>query len=151
MPQFNIRVYGLLVTEQKQVLVSDEIIKGKPYTKFPGGGLEYGEGTRDCLVREFMEEVNLRVEVADHLYTTDFFQVSAFHKDHQIISIYYTVKALEPFSIPLSDTPFCYDYKLTDGDDQLGCFRLVAWEDFSEQVVDLPIDKIAARMLKERY
>ena len=46
---FNIRVYGILINEQKQVLVSDEFIRGNYYTKFPGGGLELGEGTRDCL------------------------------------------------------------------------------------------------------
>ena len=58
MKQFNLRVYGILINDQKQVLVSDEYIRGKHYTKFPGGGLEFGEGTRDCLAREFMEEMN---------------------------------------------------------------------------------------------
>ena len=47
---FNIRVYGVLINEKKQVLVSDEFIRGEYYTKFPGGGLEgHGEGTRDYL------------------------------------------------------------------------------------------------------
>ena len=54
MNRFNIRVYGLLINEQKQVLVSDELIRGSYITKFPGGGLEFGEGTRNCLQREFM-------------------------------------------------------------------------------------------------
>src|SRR5512133_2855883 len=89
MQKFNIRVYGILINEQKEVLVSDEFIRGNYYTKFPGGGLEFGEGTRDCLKREFLEEMNLNVEVGEHLYTTDYFQMSAFHPDHQIISIYY--------------------------------------------------------------
>ncbi len=79
---FNIRVYGILINEQKQILVSDEFIRGNYYTKFPGGGLEIGEGTRDCLKREFKEEMNLNVEVGDHLYTTDFYQKSAFNPDH---------------------------------------------------------------------
>jgi 8-oxo-dGTP pyrophosphatase MutT (NUDIX family) len=56
---FNIRVYGILVNEEKKVLVSDELIRGSYITKFPGGGLEFGEGTRDCLQREFMEEMNI--------------------------------------------------------------------------------------------
>ncbi|MBL7727959.1 MAG: NUDIX domain-containing protein, partial [Dinghuibacter sp.] len=90
----NLRVYGILITEQKQVLVSDELIRGEQYTKFPGGGLEPGEGTRDCLKREFLEEMNLQVEVGSHIYTTDFFQPSAFHNNHQIISIYYYVQPL---------------------------------------------------------
>src|SRR5439155_6054452 len=85
MHRFNIRVYGILINEQKQVLVSDEFIRGNYYTKFPGGVLEFGEGTRDCLKREFKEEMDLEVEIGDHIYTTDYFQMSAFRPDHQII------------------------------------------------------------------
>src|SRR5206468_6399504 len=103
--RFNIRVYGVLINDQNQVLVSDEMIRGKNYTKFPGGGLEFGEGTRDCLQREFLEEMNLKVEVQEHLYTTDFFQISAFNPDHQIISIYYKVQALEPITARISTSP----------------------------------------------
>ena len=68
--RFNIRVYGVLINKHKQVLVSDEFIRGQYFTKFPGGGLEFGEGTRDCLKREFQEEMNLEVAVGDHIYTT---------------------------------------------------------------------------------
>ena len=71
MHRFNIRVYGILINEKKQVLVSDEFIRGNYYTKFPGGGLEFGEGTRDCLRREFMEELELKVNIVEHIYTTD--------------------------------------------------------------------------------
>src|SRR5690242_18666928 len=95
-----LRVYGILVNEQKQVLVSDEYIRGGYYTKFPGGGLEFGEGTRDCLKREFMEEMGLSVSVGDHIYTTDYFQESAFRPGQQIISIYYFAHALEPITVP---------------------------------------------------
>src|SRR5689334_25421459 len=109
MPNLNIRVYGILINEQKQVLVSDELIRGGYYTKFPGGGLEFGEGTRECLQREFMEEMNLKVEVGEHIYTTDFFQLSAFQPDQQIISIYYFVKALEEITVPLRTKPFDFD------------------------------------------
>ena len=92
---FNVRVYGILINDQRQVLVSDEFIRGEYYTKFPGGGLEFGEGTRDCLKREFKEEMDLEVEVGEHIYTTDYFQLSAFNPSHQIISIYYFANALE--------------------------------------------------------
>ena len=89
MHRFNLRVYGILINDKKQILVADEFIRGGLYTKFPGGGLEFGEGTRDCLKREFKEEMDLNVEVGDHLYTTDFFQMSAFNTQYQILSIYY--------------------------------------------------------------
>src|SRR6266487_411503 len=91
--RFTIRVYGILMDENKRVLISDEFIRGDYFTKFPGGGLEFGEGTRDCLKREFKEETGLDVTVGEHIYTTDYFQISAFNKEHQIISIYYFVHA----------------------------------------------------------
>ncbi len=106
---FNIRVYGILINEQKQVLVSDEYIRGGYYTKFCGGGLEKGEGTIDCLKREFMEEMNLRIEVTRHLYTTDFYQQSAFNREHQIISIYYYAQALEKIKAPIKTKLFDFD------------------------------------------
>ena len=152
--RFNIRVYGILINEQKQVLVSDELIRGNYYTKFPGGGLEYGEGTRDCLKREFHEEMNLKVEVAEHLYTTDHFQQSAFHPDHQIISIYYKVNALENINVRLSENAFDFDdaqmiiYKEKN---ETESFRFINWEALSEESVTLPIDKIVVGLIKKNF
>jgi 8-oxo-dGTP diphosphatase len=153
MSMFNLRVYGILINDKKQVLVSDEFIRGNYYTKFPGGGLEPGEGTRDCLKREFMEEMNLKVEVGDHLYTTDFYQESAFLAGHQIISIYYYVKALKPITAPLRTTSFDFDERELKMYEQTGeteTFRFIDWNEFSEETVTLPIDKIVAKLLKER-
>lgn len=154
MPLFNIRVYGILVNEKKQVLVSDEYIRGNYYTKFPGGGLEFGEGTRDCLKREFKEEMDLDVEVGEHLYTTDFFQISAFNPEHQIVSIYYFVKALEAIKVPLRDKLFDFDEKQLAVYQQTGeteTFRFIDWDDFSDETVTLPIDKVVALLTKQRY
>lgn len=148
---FNIRVYGLLVDERNRVLVADEYIRGGYYTKFPGGGLEFGEGTRDCLKREFLEEMNLNVEVGAHLYTTDFFQMSAFNPEHQIISIYYHVKALEPITAPLRETPFDFDAAQLEVYSKYGeieTFRFIEWEAFSAEAVTLPIDKVVADLFK---
>jgi 8-oxo-dGTP diphosphatase len=151
MHRFNIRVYGILINEQQQVLVSDEYIRGMYITKFPGGGLEFGEGTRDCLKREFMEEMNLKVEVGDHLYTTDYFQMSAFNPEHQIISIYYAVKALEEIKVPLRIKPFDFDeqqMKVYEEKKETETFRFIYWNDFSETHLTLPIDKIVADLVK---
>ena len=46
---FTIRVYGILL-HKGCVLVCDELIKGRHITKFPGGGLEFGEGLKHGLV-----------------------------------------------------------------------------------------------------
>ena len=154
MSLFNVRVYGILLNDTKQVLVSDEFIRGENYTKFPGGGLEFGEGTRECLQREFKEEMNLNVSVGEHLYTTDIFQLSAFNQEHQIISIYYFVKALEPISINLKTTAFDFDetqMKRYSNTTQIESFRFINWEKFSPDDITLPLDKIVASLLIEKY
>lgn len=153
MQHFNIRVYGILINEQRQVLVSDELIRGSYITKFPGGGLEFGEGTRDCLRREFMEEMNLPVEVTDHLYTTDFFQLSAFNPGHQIISIYYAVKAMDEITVPLRTKPFDFDeaqLKVYEEKKETETFRFINGDDFSSAHLTLPIDKIVADMVRDK-
>jgi 8-oxo-dGTP diphosphatase len=148
---FNIRVYGILQNKNADVLVSDEFIRGQQYTKFPGGGLEFGEGTRDCLKREFLEEMQLKVLVTDHIYTTDFFQMSAFNPEHQIISIYYRVEALEEIRVPLRTRLFDFDeaqmevYRKTG---ETETFRFITWSSFSSDSVSLPIDKVVADLLK---
>lgn len=150
---FNVRVYGILINEQQQVLVSDEWIRGEYYTKFPGGGLEFGEGTRDCLKREIKEEMNLEAEIGDHIYTTDYFQLSAFNPGHQIISIYYYVLPNEPITCALRDKPFDFDEGqliIYQQKNEIETFRFIDWEKFSEEAVTLPIDKIVAKMVKEK-
>ena len=154
MQLFNVRVYGILINENRQVLVSDEYIRGDYITKYPGGGLEFGEGTRDCLKREFKEEMDLAVEVTDHLYTTDFFQMSAFNPEHQIISVYYFVKALEPIRAPLRTKPFDFDereLRIYAERKETETFRFIDWVAFNEECVTLPIDKVVATLLKEKY
>jgi 8-oxo-dGTP diphosphatase len=154
MNRFNIRVYGILVNDKKQVLVSDEYIRGGYYTKFPGGGLEFGEGTRECLKRELQEELGIESVIGDHIYTTDYFQLSAFNPDHQIISIYYFASQLEELKVPLKNSPFDFDAQQMDIYDKTGeteTFRLIDWDDFSEETVTLPIDKYVAKMIKEKY
>jgi 8-oxo-dGTP diphosphatase len=146
----SIRVYGILVNELQQVLVSDEYIRGNYFTKFPGGGLEKGEGTRDCLKREFMEEMGLPVEVGNHIYTTDFYQQSAFNPAHQILSIYYFATALAPVTVPLRTKPFDFDaaqLAIYQQKQQVETFRFIPKEDFGPDSVHLPIDKIVAGMV----
>ena len=149
---FNIRVYGILINDKKQVLVADEYVRGMYLTKFCGGGLEFGEGTIDCLKREFMEEMGLKIAVTAHLYTTDFYQVSAFNPAHQIISIYYWVKALEDIKVPLRSGTFQFDeqqMKMYAESGETETFRFIDWNDFSEASVTLPIDKIVAQLIKQ--
>lgn len=131
MKRFNLRVYGLLINNQQQILISDELIKGKWYTKFPGGGVEFGEGLRDALAREFMEETNLAIEVGSHFYTTDFCQPSYFDTQSQIIAVYYfvTVKG---------------DMPTIKNQSEQELFRWIDIKNLTAETMSLPIDKIVA-------
>jgi 8-oxo-dGTP diphosphatase len=141
--RFNIRVYGLLISEGK-VLLTDEIYAGKEMTKFPGGGLEFGEGTTDTLKRELKEELNLEDFSYEHFYTTDFFQASAFHKDRQLISIYYLVTGFKEDQIAANDL-----------DSQNGSgVKIVRFAPISELEMEhltFPIDKKVVSLLKQKF
>lgn len=145
--KFNIRVYGLLINEENKILISDELIKGTKITKFPGGGLEFGEGTIDCLKREFIEETNNEIEVVRHFYTTDYFQQSAYNNSHQIISIYYIVKPVDTFFISTKDKAFGFE----SSDDYQQTFRWLDLKEVSEHHFTLPIDKRVGKMLSENW
>jgi 8-oxo-dGTP diphosphatase len=148
---FNIRVYGILQDSNKRILVSDEFIRGSYYTKFPGGGLELGEGTRDCLKREFKEETDLDVTIGEHIYTTDFYQVSAFNSAHQIISIYYAVHAAEPVNLVTKTALFDFaPHQVANPAGEAEVFRWIEWKDLTEENVSLPIDKVVVKLLKEK-
>ena len=143
--KFNVRVYGILI-QNNAVLVSDEYIKGNKITKFPGGGLEFGEGTKDCLIREFKEELDLDIEILDHLYTTDFFVSSAFHTNSQVISIYYIVKAKSKLNFKVSLTEHNYDKK--EGAQAL---RWVSLKELKESDLTLIIDKRVGEILMKKF
>jgi 8-oxo-dGTP pyrophosphatase MutT (NUDIX family) len=138
-----VRVYGILIDATHGLLVSDEFIRGNYFTKLPGGGLEFGEGTRDCLVREFKEETGLDVTIGNHIYTTDFYQPSAFRAGDQILSIYYYV---HPISLePLQTRAIAFDFKPDEVADITGQAEHTRWiplQQLSEADMSLPIDKI---------
>ena len=148
MSQITVRVYGVLIDPPHGLLVSDEFIRGDFFTKLPGGGLEFGEGTRDCLVREFKEETGLDVTVGAHIYTTDFYQPSAFRAGDQILSIYYYV---QPISLePLQTRATAFDFKpeeVADKNGQAEYTRWIALDDISDAAMSLPIDKIVIASL----
>lgn len=142
--EFNLRVYGI-VLDNNNVLLSDEYQFGKYFTKFPGGGLEQGEGTIDCLQREFLEEHNLKIEVLEHFYTTDFYIKSIFG-NQQLISIYYLVKVLEPDKMNIRQTK--YDLEAIEKSQVL---RYQIIHPNLEDDLTFPVDKHVAKLLIDRY
>lgn len=140
---FNVRVYGILVNDQGHVLISDERTENVCFTKFPGGGLEYGEGLIDALKREFLEECNLKIEIIKHIYTTDFFEKSSFNTS-QIISVYYQVKAVEPLTINLKNKPFDFDTDQKSlNKDKQEAFRLIKLAELNSNDLTFKTDQYA--------
>lgn len=140
--RFNIRVYGILLNEQDEVLLVHERIGEMAFTKFPGGGLEFGEGIKDCLKREYKEETGLDVEVGQHLYTTDFFQQSAFRQADQLIAVYYRVTAPDTLSLRLDEHEV-----LNEGRTEHFRFAWVRLDELDETMLTFPVDKLVCRMI----
>jgi 8-oxo-dGTP diphosphatase len=143
---FNLRVYGILIDVNHNLLICDELIHGKYITKFPGGGLEFGEGTIEAIKREMLEETNTEVEVLEHFYTTDFFQVSAFNPHAQVISIYYLLKAHSTLNIAIKQKPFDFD-EIKEG---AISFRQIPLNKLAEEQFTFPIDKKIISLLKRK-
>lgn len=141
---FNLRVYAVIINPNREVLLSDEFQLGMRMTKFPGGGMHFGEGTVDCLHREMMEEFNQDVEVIRHYYTTDFFQKALFFEDHQLISIYYLCRLKGEPRFPVSKFPF-EQVKDINGS------QAARWASLDEldpdRELSFPVDRHVAKML----
>lgn len=141
---FNIRVYALIFDpSEEHILLSDEFVKGTYVTKFPGGGLNWGEGTIDCLKREAVEEFGTEIEVLEHFYTTDFFQKALFFENQQLISIYYKAKFFVTPVFPVSE--FMNNLPEAINDSQI--FRWLPVSKLKTEIFTFPIDKKVAAML----
>ena len=142
MSYFNVRVYGLLINAKNQILLSDEYEYQQQFTKFPGGGVELGEGLITALKREFMEECNADIEVVSHFYTTDFYEKSSFNES-QILSIYYLVKAVQPLQLPFKTQVFDFD------ENSKQSFRWVDLATLTEADVTFKTDQTVVNLLKK--
>ena len=140
---FNIRVYGIAIKDGR-LLISTEMGGDHAFTKFPGGGLEPGEGLADCLIREWKEEMGADVAVENLFYVNEFYQPSAFNPSQQIISFYYSVKLLsEEITFKSIEKRWNREYLVE--------FR---WEPLSELQEDdftFPIDRIVFKQLRKNY
>ena len=140
---FNLRVYGILINDRREVLLSDEFRNGFSFTKFPGGGLEFGEGYREALKREFLEELNLEIEVGDVFYFNEFHQPSAFDPRHQVHSFYYLVHAENWRTISAGE------HSLTISEDGEK-HRWIQLDKLSDTLFTFPIDKLVAEKLRQK-
>jgi 8-oxo-dGTP diphosphatase len=145
--QFIIRVYGILINNEAEVLLSDEYRFDMHMTKFPGGGMKFGEGPEDCLRREAIEEFGQPVEILNHFYTTGFYQKTMFFQNHQLISIYYRIRTAGKIKFHISDKPFDFPAD-TEG---IQSFRWQNIKTLRAEELSFPVDRFVAGMLQEQY
>ena len=145
--EFVIRVYGLILNSKNEVLITDEFQLGLEMTKFPGGGLHFGEGLIDGLKREFREECNGQSIInIRHFYTTDYFQKALFYKNAQLISVYYLADLESPIRFKISDKPFDFETK----ENGRQSFRWLNLQTASPDMFSFPVDRLVlSKLLKQ--
>lgn len=139
--RYNPRVYGIIRNLNGEVLISDECRNGHSFTKFPGGGLEFGEGLMDCLKRELSEELTIEATIGEFIYVNDFYQQSAFRKSDQLISFYYEI--IEYSGEILATN---HAVPVTEEGEK---FRWVTIDELSPEMMTFPIDKLVVQKLKD--
>ena len=140
---FTLRIYGIILNKKMEILISDEYVLDTYMIKFPGGGLEFGEGTIDCLKREAREELNQEVEIISHYYTTDYYQKALYYEKHQLISIYYLAKLMGKPNFRISTKQFDFEKGINGSQS----FRFVPIYDLINEPLTFPIDKKVAQKL----
>lgn len=146
--RFSVRVYGVLINNEDEILLSDECILGNYYTKFVGGGVEFGESTKAALIREFQEEAQLDITIGEHMYTTDFFIRSQFKPEVQVICVYYKVYATPTALTKLMTTSKRFDFKQAKHGAQN--FRWHSIHQLTPADVDFEAEKRVVERIKKR-
>lgn len=142
--RYIIRVYGIFRNDRNEILISDEYQLNMRMTKFPGGGMEFGEGPIDCLKREAIEEFGQGIEVLEHFYTTDYFQPTQFFDDAQLVSIYYTAKFKDKIEFKISKKAFDFQEEKNGAQS----FRWEKIENLNANDFTFPIDQKVVQMIK---
>ena len=131
---FNIRVYALCIVNN-EILTLKEPFAGNMVVKLPGGGLEFGEGTADCLKREFKEELNLEITVGDAFYIQKDFVPSLAKDGKQLLTLYFFVTIIDLNNLELLDKNI----------QEVNWIPLTANNPFT-----LPVDKIVFNKLQSK-
>ena len=143
MNKFNIRVYGILINQNKEVLVLDETRKGVHFTKFPGGGVEHQEGVEAALLRELQEELGLVVYNYRFFYFNEFHQSSAFDQSN-LVAFYYIIR------LPKHEFPASEQYQIPFDIEQEKQ-RWVELAELEAAALTFPIDQIVLEKLKAEF
>lgn len=146
--RFNVRVYFFLMDGGEpgallgdRVLVSDEIIAGRRFTKWPGGGLEFGEGPADCARREALEELGQPIKLGPLVHATGGFVRSAWRAEEQVLCHYYVARLEDDPAFRIASDLFDFE----TGSKQ--SFRWADMDAFDEEALSFATDRAAWRAL----
>lgn len=140
--RFNVRVYGILVNQGK-ILISHEQFRGEVFTKFPGGGLNLGEGIIDALIREFKEEMDVNIIPSYLFHVTESLQISSFYPEDQVIAVYYIVLCEDVESINTSKS-------IDELEEKGEVFEWIELSEFDKQMLTFESDREATSKLLDK-
>jgi ADP-ribose pyrophosphatase YjhB (NUDIX family) len=84
-PELSIRVRAVIVRDGRVLMDRTHHWEREPFYWLPGGGLEPGETSAECLRRELMEEAAVEIEVGRLLYVSENLYVESGDYRHELI------------------------------------------------------------------
>lgn len=89
--KFVVRCRAVILLEGKLLLVRH--VGGAVFVCLPGGHMEWGEGVKECMAREIIEELGVAPEIGRLLYVNTFIQ----EEDTQPVEFFFEVLNGEAF------------------------------------------------------
>lgn len=80
--QLRTRVNGILIEDDRILMVKHRMGNGRILWAVPGGGMHFGTTAPENLQREFLEETNLEVSVGDYLFVHEYFDPPLHAMEH---------------------------------------------------------------------
>ncbi|SEG09638.1 NUDIX domain-containing protein [Algoriphagus boritolerans] len=80
--QLRTRVNGILIEDNKLLMVKHQMGNGRILWSVPGGGMNYGSTAKDNLKREYLEETSLEIEVGKYLFVHEYLKPPLHAMEH---------------------------------------------------------------------
>lgn len=76
------RVNGILIEDEKLLMVKHQMGNGRVLWSVPGGGMNFGTSAKENLIREYLEETNLEIEVGRYLFVHEYLKPPLHAMEH---------------------------------------------------------------------
>ncbi|OOG77172.1 NUDIX domain-containing protein [Algoriphagus sp. A40] len=80
--QLRTRVNGILIENDRLLMVKHQMGNGGILWSVPGGGMHFGSNAPENLEREFLEETNLTVKVGNYLFVHEYLHPPLHSMEH---------------------------------------------------------------------